>query len=163
MVRPCHMEFLGSHMGIWASQSDLDYTNMTLLAIKWQPAHCHIEIQIIEHSSEIAAFCRIYHSPFKLQDEAETEREEVPGRKSNTLQTIANCLAAHCGRKEPQRFMADLETMTESSASSKLKSWGRDLAQRQAVHLAPWKSIAPATPRNNPNGMDLIQLQHPRV
>lgn len=34
MVRPCHMEFLGSHMGIWASQSDLDYINMTLLAIK---------------------------------------------------------------------------------------------------------------------------------
>lgn len=155
MVRPCHMEFLGSHTGIWASQSNLDYINMTLLAIKWKPAHCHIEIQIIEHSNEVAVFCKIYHNPFKLQDEAETEREEVPERKSNTLQTIANCLAAYCGRKEPQRFMADLETTTESSASSKLQSWGRDLAQKQALHLVPGKSISPADPRNNPNGVGI--------
>lgn len=51
--------------------------------------------------------------------------------------------------------MADLETTTESSASSKLQSWGRDLAQKQALHLVPGKSISPADPRKNPNGVGI--------
>ena len=91
---------------------------------------CRTQIQIVKHSNKAAVLCKIYHGPFKLQDKAETEREEVTARESNALQAIAECLAAHCGRKQPEGFMADLETTTESSASSKLKSWGCNLAQR---------------------------------
>lgn len=47
----------------------------------------------------------------------------MTARESNALRGVAECLAAHCGRKQPERFMADLETTTESSLSSELKSW----------------------------------------
>lgn len=83
---------------------------------------CCTQIQIAQHSNEAAVFCKIYHDPFKLQGKAEIEREEVTVRESNASQAIAECLAAHCGRKQPERFMTDLETTTESSVSSELKS-----------------------------------------
>jgi len=109
--------------GDWSfsKQTGLHKHNTVGNQVKASPL-CRAQIQIIEHSNEAAVFCKIYHGPFKLQDKAETEREDVSARESNALQAIAQCLAAHCGRKQPKRFMADLETTTESSASSKLKS-----------------------------------------
>lgn len=82
--------------------------------------HRSTPIPIIEHIDEAAVSCKIYHGLFKLWENEERKREEDG---CNALQGTAECLAAHCGRKQPRRFMADWETTTESFPSSKLKSW----------------------------------------